>query len=90
MAGSAREAIDWTWFTYARIAVLRELAAERTEREAADNLGVAYSTVRSTVEDIKLRLWFHENRELKVWWRAYGRDWHAWCGQHAGIAEVPS
>ena len=48
-----REDVDWAWVTPRRLRVLAMLADDRTEQEIADELGVAYSTVRSHVEDLK-------------------------------------
>ena len=53
MAVEDREDVDWAWVTPRRLRVLAMLADDRTEQEIADELGVAYSTVRSHVEDLK-------------------------------------
>ena len=43
------EQVDWARITYARVGVLRGLADNRSERQIADESGVAYSTIRSHV-----------------------------------------
>lgn len=65
MAMQGIETRDWEWFTYSRVRVLRELADDRTEREAAENLGIAYDSVRSIVEDLKNKTGLQNVRELR-------------------------
>lgn len=81
----ARERIDWAWFTTSRVRVLRELELERTEQEAAEALGIAYSSVRSIVEDIKERTGLRTLRELRQWWREHRSDWGAWVLAQGGV-----
>lgn len=85
MAVQSNERIDWAWFTYARVAVLREIEAERTEKEAAANIGVEYSTVRGHVEDLKARLGLGSVKEIRWWWRGHREAWLAWCAKQAGL-----
>ncbi len=39
-----REPLDWSWLTYSRLRVLRELGADRTERQAANVYAVPGDT----------------------------------------------
>jgi len=85
VAVQGRTQIDWLWFTYVRVAVLRELEAEHTEREAAANIGVEYSTVRGHVEDLKSKLGVSAVKDLRWWWRGHREAWLAWCAKQGGI-----
>ena len=58
---------------------LRELEAERTEKEAAVNIGVEYSTHRGHVEDLKTRLGVQSVREIRWWWRGHRESWLERC-----------
>lgn len=87
MAMHARERIDWAWFTFSRVRVSRELELERTEREAAEGLGMAYSSVRSIVEDIKECLGVRTVREIRLWWRANRELWAACALEQAGLSK---
>jgi hypothetical protein len=82
-----REEIDWAWFTPARVRVLRGLADQRTEREIAVELLVEYTTVRSTVQDLKDRLSLGDVREIGRWWRAHRKVWLAWLAEQGGVEE---
>lgn len=53
MTVESREDTEWAWITPRRLRVLAMLADDRTEQEIADELGLAYTTVRSHVEDLK-------------------------------------
>ena len=70
------EQVDWARITYVRVAVLRGLADNRSERQIADESGVAYSTIRSHVTTLK---------NLTGWWRLAAPEWHRWCAVHAGL-----
>ena len=80
-----REAVDWMWFTYTRVDLLRRLAEQRTQREIADERGVAYTTVRSEVETLKDHLGVSSIREIGRWWNGHKRDWLTWCANLAGL-----
>ncbi len=54
----------YNWLTPSRVRVLRELADDRTEREVAERLGVAYSSVRSAVQVLKHRTGCENVRDL--------------------------
>ncbi|MBK7330085.1 MAG: hypothetical protein IPI85_13670 [Dehalococcoidia bacterium] len=68
-------------------AVLRELADGRSERDAAERLGIAYSSVRSVVEELKNKTGLHSVREIGRWWRGQAGEWLAWCAEQAGAAQ---
>lgn len=87
MAMQARERVDWAWLTPSRVGVLRELADDRTEREAGERLGITYDSVRSIVEDLKNKTGMQSVRELRRWWRENRGAWLAWCAVLAGVGE---
>ena len=87
MAMQARERIDWAWFTPSRVGVLRELADDRTEREAGERMGIAYDSVRSIVEDLKNKTGLQSVREMRRWWRGNRAAWLAWCAQLGGVGQ---
>ncbi len=78
---------DWTWFTCSRVRVLRELADNRSEREAADRIGVGYSTIRSVVSDIKAQTGLSSVREISRWWRSHRLQWLEWHAELGGVLE---
>lgn len=82
-----REQLDWSWLTYSRVRVLRELADDRSEREAAETLGITYEGVRSVIEAIKDRTGLGSVRELRRWWRQNRGIWLAWVAEQAGMGE---
>lgn len=85
MAVQGNEQIDWVWFTYSRVSVLRELADARTEREAAERLGISYHSVRSIAEDLKNKTSLRDVRELGRWWRENREPWAAWVLEQGGL-----
>ncbi|MBK9343786.1 MAG: hypothetical protein IPN07_12315 [Dehalococcoidia bacterium] len=87
MAMRGIESQDWAWFTFSRVRVLRELADGRSERDAAERLGIAYSSVRSVVEELKNKTGLHSVREIGRWWRGQAGEWLAWCAEQAGAAQ---
>ena len=64
-----REQLDWSWLTISRLRVRRELTEDRSEREAAETLGITHEGVRSIVEAIKDLAGLGSVRELRRWWR---------------------
>lgn len=74
----------WEDITLRRAEVLRELAANRTEREAADRLGIAVSGVRSHVERLKALTGCASVRELGRWWQTNRGMWLDYCRRAAG------
>lgn len=85
MSVQGSEQVDWEWFTMRRIRVLRELALENTEREAAENIGCGYASVRSAVQEFKDQLGLSSIREIRRWWREHRDDWFAWAKQQGGF-----
>lgn len=75
----------WEGITLRRAEVLRELAANRTEREAAEHLGIAMSGVRSHVERLKALTGCTSVRELGRWWQANRDKWLDYCRRAAGV-----
>ena len=82
-----REQLDWAWLTISRVRVLRELADDRSEREAAETLGITYDGVRSITEAIKDQTGLGSVRELRRWWRQNRGVWLAWVAEQAGMGE---
>ena len=80
-----REHVDWARITYARVGVLRGLADSRSERQIADESGVAYSTVRSHVTTLKNLTGCRDIGEFARWWSLSAPEWHRWCAVHAGL-----
>jgi hypothetical protein len=76
---------DYEWITPSRARVLRELAAFRTEREAALNLGITYEGVRSIVEAIKEHTDLASVREIGRWWLAEAPKWAGWAAEQGGV-----
>lgn len=70
MAIEGRDQAGCDWLTASRARVLRELADDRTEREAAERLGMSYNGVRSIVEELKAKTGQPDVRALRRWWRA--------------------
>ncbi len=87
MAMQDREQLDWSWLTYSRVRVLRELAHDRSEREAAETLGITYDGVRSIIEAIKDQTGLGSVRELRRWWRQNREVWLDWVMEQAGMGE---
>ena len=87
MAMEDREQVDWSWLTYSRLRVLRELEADRTEREAADVLGVTYDGVRSAVEAMKIQAGLASVREMRGWWGQNRGLWLEWVLEQAGMGK---
>ncbi|MGE0598236.1 MAG: hypothetical protein AB7J35_00235 [Dehalococcoidia bacterium] len=87
MAMQDRENGDWGWVTYSRMRVLRELSADRTEREAAEVLGMSYDGLRSIVETIKEQAGLESVREMRGWWRQNRGFWLEWVLEQAGMSE---
>lgn len=79
--------IDYDWLTTSRARVLRELADDRTEREAAERLGITYNGLRSLVEDIKDETGLRSVREISRWWRQERVNWLAWWAEQGGVNE---
>ncbi len=77
---------DYDWLTASRVRVLRELADDRTEREAAERLGVSYHGLRSIVEDLKARTGEPDVRALRRWWRANRGSWLVWWAEQGGLS----
>lgn len=87
MAMQDRENGDWSWLTYSRVRVLRELAADRTERETAELLGMSYHGVRSIVVTIKAQTGLGSVREVRGWWRANREAWLDWVMDQGGMSK---
>lgn len=82
-----REQVDWSWLTISRLRVLRQLADDRTDREAAEALGVSYAGVRSIVEKIKEQAGLESVREMRRWWRQNRAVWLDWVMEEVGLGE---
>lgn len=76
----------YDWLTASRARVLRELADDRTEREAAERLGMSFSGVRSIVEELKVKTGEPDVRALRRWWRANRGSWLAWLAEQGGLS----
>jgi len=88
VAAQGPDQLDWGSFTYARVRVLRGLADFKSEREIAGDLGVAYTTIRTHVSQLKLLTGFGDVREMARWWRECGcGEWLEWCRFQAGGVE---
>jgi hypothetical protein len=72
---------NYEWITYSRVRVLRELAAFRTEREIAANLGITYDGIRSVVEDVKRYTGLGTVREIGRWWLEEAPLWMEWAAK---------
>ena len=79
------EEFDFEWLTWRRIRVLAGLAALRTERQVAEEAGIAYSSVRGTVEAIKQYTGLPNVREIGRWWLDAVPKWLAWAAEQAGL-----
>ncbi len=77
VAIEGRDQAGYDWLTASRARVLRELADDRTEREAAERLGMSYNGVRSIVEELKAKTGQPDVRALRRWWRANRGPWLA-------------
>lgn len=86
MSAESNDPIEWEWFTFARVRLLRELADGRTEPEVADRLKLSYHSVRGQVEDLKAKTGCDSVREVGRWWRENGVAWVEWCKRQAGLA----
>lgn len=86
MAIQGQGHVDYEWLTPSRVRVLRELADDRTETEAAERLGMSYNGVRSIVEDLKAKTGEPDVRALRRWWRANRRPWLAWWAEQGGLS----
>lgn len=86
MATQGPDEVGFDWLTASRARVLRELADDRTEREAAERLGLSYHGVRSIVEDLKAQTGEHDVRALRRWWRANRQGWLVWWADQAGVS----
>lgn len=87
MAVEDREDVDWAWVTTQRLRVLALLTDERTEQEIADELRVAYSTVRSHVEELKRYTGQGSVKEIRRYWREAGPRYVAYVARLAGVGE---
>lgn len=76
---------NYEWITYSRVRVLRELAALRTEREIAANLGISYEGVRSAVREIKRYTGLDDVRSIGRWWLVEAPKWAAWAAHQGGV-----
>ena len=79
--------VDWHSFTYAKLQLLRGLADNRSERQIADDAGMAYTTARWHVAQLKVLTGCHDVGELARWWRSHAEDWHLWIAELAGLEE---
>lgn len=70
--------------TYRRALVLRELADGRTEREAAETLGLSYTGLRSHTAVLLEISQSPDVRELGRWWRRHRAEWVAIMAEAAG------
>lgn len=86
MAIQGRDHDVYNWLTPSRVRVLRELADDRAEREAAERLGISYHGVRSIVADLKAKTGEPDVRALRRWWRANRGPWLAWWAEQGGLS----
>ena len=78
MATQGPDQVGFDWLTASPARVLRELADDRTEREAAERLGVAYTSVRSAVQVLKRYTGCESVHDLRRWWRQNRESWAGW------------
>jgi DNA-binding CsgD family transcriptional regulator len=79
--------VEYDWLTASRARVLRELADDRTEREAAERLGVAYASVRSAVQVLKRYTGCESVHDLRRWWRQTRESWAEWLLEQGGVSK---
>ena len=77
--------VDWHSFGYAKIELLRGLADNRSERQIAEESGMAYATARWQVRQLKVLTGCHDVGELARWWRIHAEDWRRWSTALAGL-----
>ena len=77
--------VDWQRFAYAKIQLLRGLADNRSERQIADDSGIAYATARWHIAQLKALTGCHDVGELARWWRIHAEDWRRWSAALAGL-----
>lgn len=77
----------YDWLTASRARVLRELADDRTEREAAERLGMSYPSVRSAVQVLKGYTGCRSVRDLRRWWREHRESWAEWLLEQGGVSK---
>jgi hypothetical protein len=61
--------------TVRRVAALGQLAHGRTEREAAEALGLQVEGFRSVVRELKEITGLNSTRDLGEWWRGHMGAW---------------
>lgn len=69
-----------------RAEILRELARGCTIPQVATTLGIAATTVRGTIEEIKATTGCRSARELGEWWRTWRGPWLMELAQMGGIS----
>lgn len=77
----------YDWLTPSRARVLRELADDRTEREAAERLGMSYTSVRSAVQVLKRFAGCESVHDLRRWWRQNRDAWAEWLLEQGGVSK---
>lgn len=87
MTVESREDTEWAWITPRRLRVLAMLADDRTEQEIADELGLAYTTVRSHVEDLKRFTGQGSVKGIRRYWREEGPRHVTYVARLAGVGE---
>ena len=87
MAIQGQGQVDYEWPTASLARVLRELADDRSEREAAERLGVAYTSVRSAVHVLKGYTGCENVRDLRRWWRENREPWAEWVLEQGGVSQ---
>ena len=71
MATQGPDEVGYDWLTASRARVLRELADDRTEREAAERLGTGCENVH----------------DLRRWWRQNREPWADWLLEQGGVSK---
>jgi DNA-binding CsgD family transcriptional regulator len=78
-------AFDWQQITIMRARVLSELEDRQTERRIAERAGIAYSTVRGHVEDLKDVTGCRDVQGVGRWWQRNRGSWLRWVASQGGV-----
>jgi DNA-binding CsgD family transcriptional regulator len=87
VATQGPDEVGFDWLTASRARVLRELADDRTEREAAERLGLSYTTVRSAVQVLRGYTGYENVHDLRRWWRQNRESWAGWVLEQGGVSK---
>lgn len=87
VAIQGRDQAGYDWLTASRARVLRELADDRTQREAAERLGLSYTTIRSAVQVLRGYTGCENVHDLRRWWRQNREPWADWLLEQGGVSK---